>query len=128
MNKDLNRLKEMKEMTLDLSKRVNGDDYFIGLISKLKTSMNLICKEEYEIANDDMLTLDKNLSALIEKLHSCNEDLINYACLISNLQIKYNDDMDSIVSSRNIKNINNAINKFDKNILLRYKDKNKKME
>ena len=42
MNKDLNRLKEMKEMTLDLSKRVNGDDYFIGLISKLKTSMNLI--------------------------------------------------------------------------------------
>ena len=127
MNKDLNRLKEMKEMTLDLSKRVNGDDYFIGLISKLKTSMNLICKEEYKIADDDMLTLDKNLSALIEKLHSCNEDLINYASLISNLQIKYNDDMEP-VSSRNIKNINNAINKFDINILLRYKDKNKKME
>ena len=92
MSKDLDRLKEMKEMTLDLSKRVDGDDYFIGLISKLKTSMNLICKEEYKIADDDMLTLDKNLSALIEKLHSCNEDLINYASLISNLQIKYNDD------------------------------------
>ncbi len=127
MSKDLDRLKEMKEMTLDLSKRVDGDDYFIGLISKLKTSMNLICKEEYKIADDDMLTLDKNLSALIEKLHSCNEDLINYASLISNLQIKYNDDMEP-VSSRNIKNINNAINKFDINILLRYKDKNKKME
>ena len=127
MSKDLDRLKEMKEMTLDLSKRVDGDDYFIGLISKLKTSMNLICKEEYKIADDDMLTLDKNLSALIEKLHSCNEDLINYASLISNLQIKYNDDM-KLVSSRNIKNINNAINKFDINILLRYKDKNKKME
>ena len=127
MSKDLDRLKEMKEMTLDLSKRVAGDDYFIGLISKLKTSMNLICKEEYKIADDDMLTLDKNLSALIEKLHSCNEDLINYASLISNLQIKYNDDMEP-VSSRNIKNINNAINKFDINILLRYKDKNKKME
>ena len=127
MSKDLDRLKEMKEMTLDLSKRVDGDDYFIGLISKLKTSMNLICKEEYKIADDDMLTLDKNLSALIEKLHSCNEDLINYASLISNLQIKYSDDMEP-VSSRNIKNINNAINKFDINILLRYKDKNKKME
>ena len=127
MSKDLDRLKEMKEMTLDLSKRIDGDDYFIGLISKLKTSMNLICKEEYKIADDDMLTLDKNLSALIEKLHSCNEDLINYASLISNLQIKYNDDMEP-VSSRNIKNINNAINKFDINILLRYKDKNKKME
>lgn len=121
MSKDLDRLKEMKEMTLDLSKRVDGDDYFIGLISKLKTSMNLICKEEYKIADDDMLTLDKNLSALIEKLHSCNEDLINYASLISNLQIKYDDDMKP-VSSRNIKNINNAINKFDINILLRYKD------
>ena len=127
MSKDLDRLKEMKEMTLDLSKRIDGDDYFIGLISKLKTSMNLICEEEYKIADDDMLTLDKNLSALIEKLHSCNEDLINYASLISNLQIKYNDDMEP-VSSRNIKNINNAINKFDINILLRYKDKNKKME
>ena len=127
MSKDLDRLKEMKEMTLDLSKRVDGDDYFIGLISKLKTSMNLICKEEYKIADDDMLTLDKNLSALIEKLHSCNEDLINYASLISNLQIKYNDDMEP-VSSRNIKNINNAINKFDINILLRYNNKDKKME
>jgi len=41
--------------------------------------------------------------------------------------LKYNDDMEP-VSSRNIKNINNAINKFDINILLRYKDKNKKME
>ena len=88
MSKDLDRLKEMKEMTLDLSKRVDGDDYFIGLISKLKTSMNLICKEEYKIADDDM----------------------------------------EPVSSRNIKNINNAINKFDINILLRYEDKNKKME
>jgi len=36
--------------------------------------------------------------------------------------------MDSIVSSRNIKNINNAINKFDINILLRYNNKDKKME
>ena len=33
---------------------------------------------------------------------------------------------DSPISRRNIKNINNAINKFDINILLRYKTKTKK--
>ena len=56
------------------------------------------------------------------------EDLLAYASLLSNLQIKYDDDFDSPISRRNIKNINNAINKFDINPLLRYKVKDKKME
>ena len=128
MSKDLDRLKEMKEMTLDLSKRVDGDDYFVGYRSQLQKSLSLIKKEHTDIASDDFETLKRNYDALVKKLISCHEDLIAYASLLSNLQIKYDDDFDSPISRRNIKNINNAINKFDINILLRYNNKDKKME
>ena len=37
----------------------------------------------------DLSTLQKNYDALKDKLHPCHEDLINYASLLSNLQIKY---------------------------------------
>ena len=128
MNKKMDRLQEMKEMTLDLNKRVYGDDYFIGYRWQLQKSLSLIKKEHTDIANDDFNTLKNNYDALIKQLRSFSDDLINYASLLSNLQIKYDDDLDSPISTRNIKNINNAINKFDINPLLRYKVKDKKME
>jgi len=128
MNKKMDRLQEMKEMTLDINKRIYGDDYFIGFRSQLQKSIHLVKKEHTDIASDDFETLKKNYDALVKKLVSCHEDLIAYASLLSNLQIKYDDDFDSPISKRNIKNINNAINKFDINILLRYNNKDKKME
>ena len=128
MNKKMDRLAEMKAMTLDINKRIYGDDYFIGFRSQLQKSIHLIKNEHTDIASDDFETLKKNYDALIKKLVSCHEDLIAYASLLSNLQIKYDDDFDSPISRRNIKNINNAINKFDINILLRYNNKDKKME
>tara|TARA_Y100001938_G_C7761211_1_gene268657 strand:+ start:116 stop:463 length:348 start_codon:yes stop_codon:yes gene_type:complete len=115
-------------MTLDLNKRVYGDDYFIGYRWQLQKSLSLIKKEHTNIASDDLETLTKNYRVLVENLRSFSDDLINYASLLSNLQIKYDDDFDSPISTRNIKNINNAINKFDINILLRYNNKDKKME
>ena len=128
MNKKMDRLEEMKAMTLDINKRIYGDDYFIGFRSQLQKSIHLIKNEHTDIASDDFETLKKNYDALVQKLVSCHEDLIAYASLLSNLQIKYDDDFDSPISRRNIKNINNAINKFDINILLRYNNKDKKME
>tara|TARA_Y100001937_G_C6900444_1_gene233067 strand:- start:99 stop:485 length:387 start_codon:yes stop_codon:yes gene_type:complete len=128
MNKKMDRLEEMKAMTLDLNKRVYGDDYFIGYRWQLQKSLSLIKKEHTNIASDDLETLTKNYRVLVENLRSFSDDLINYASLLSNLQIKYDDDFDSPISTRNIKNINNAINKFDINILLRYNNKDKKME
>ena len=128
MNKKMDRLAEMKAMTLDLNKRVYGDDYFIGYRWQLQKSLSLIKKEHTDIASDDLNTLKNNYDALVKQLRSFSDDLINYASLISNLQIKYNDDFNSAISTRNIKNINNAINKFDINILLRYNNKDKKME
>ena len=94
----------------------------------MKTLIRRVIKEQTDIATDDLETLRKNYLALVEKLYSFSNDLLNYASLVSNLQIKYDDDFDSPISKRNIKNINNAINKFDINPLLRYKDKDKKME
>ena len=120
------RLAEMKAMVLDVAKRVNGDEFFIGLISKLETSMNLICNEKNDIADDDMITLEKNLNALVGKLHSTQNDMYNYSQLISNLQIKYTIPDDSIISKKNIKNLNKEIERFDKNVLLRYVNKNNK--
>mgnify|MGYP003132374459 CR=1 FL=1 len=128
MKKEIDRLAEMKAMTLDLNKRVYGDDYFIGYRWQLQKSLSLIKKEHTDIASDDLNTLKNNYDALVKQLRSFSDDLINYASLISNLQIKYNDDFNSAISTRNIKNINNAINKFDINILLRYNNKDKKME
>ena len=128
MNKKMDRLAEMKAMTLDINKRVLGDDYFVGFRSQLQKSIHLVRKEHTDIASDDLETLRKNYLALVEKLYSFSNDLLNYASLVSNLQIKYDDDFDSPISKRNIKNINNAINKFDINPLLRYNVKDKKME
>ena len=128
MNKKMDRLQEMKAMTLDINKRIYGDDYFIGFRSQLQKSLHLIKNEHTDIASDDFETLKKDYDALVQKLVSCHEDLLAYASLLSNLQIKYDDDFDSPISRRNIKNINNAINKFDINPLLRYKVKDKKME
>ncbi len=45
----IDRLAEMKAMVLDVSKRIKGDEFFIGLIQQLETSMNLyvmIMKQE----------------------------------------------------------------------------------
>ena len=128
MKNNMDRIQEMKEMTLDINKRIYGDDYFIGFRSQLQKSIHLVKKEHTDIASDDFETLKTNYDALVKKLISCHEDLIAYASLVSNLQIKYDDDFDSPISKRNIKNINNAINKFDINPLLRYKVKDKKME
>ena len=128
MKNNMDRIQEMKEMTLDINKRIHGDDYFVGFTSQLKKSLSLIKKEHTNIASDDLQTLKVNYDALIEKMQSCHHDLINYASLLSNLQIKYDDDFDTPISKRNMKNINNAINKFDVNILLRYNNKDKKME
>jgi hypothetical protein len=113
----------MKSMILDLHKRIKGDDYFIGLKSNLQTSFDLIKKEHKDIATDDLETLKCNYDALVKTLDLCHNDLLNYAYLLSSLQIKY-DDSDGVISKKNIKNINNAINKFDINILLRYNKKN----
>lgn len=123
---DVERLAEMKAMVLNLSKRIKGDEFFIGLIQNIETSMNLICKEQKTIANDDMITLEKNLNALIGRLSECSNDLYRYSELVSLLQIKYADE--TTYSTRNIKNINNEISRFDKDLLLRYKPINKNGE
>ena len=60
MNKKIDRLEEMKAMTLDLNKRIYGDDYFIGFRSQLQKSIHLIKKEHTDIASDDFKTLKTN--------------------------------------------------------------------
>ena len=124
MNKKMDRLQEMKKMTLEVHKRIDGDDYFIGYKSQLDKSLSLIKKEHKDIATDDLSTLQKNYDALSKNLKLCVEDLYNYASLIRDLQLKYDDAFDSPISKRNIKLINNSINKFDINPLLRYNNKN----
>ena len=84
MNKKMHRLEEMKVMTLDINKRIYGDDYFIGFRSQLQKSIHLVKKEHTDIASDDFETLKKNYDALVKKLVSCHEDLIAYASLLSN--------------------------------------------
>ena len=59
MKKEIDRLAEMKAMTLDLNKRVYGDDYFIGYRWQLQKSLSLIKKEHTDIASDDLNTLKK---------------------------------------------------------------------
>ena len=124
MNKKMDRLQEMKKMTLEVHKRIDGDDYFIGYKSQLDKSLSLIKKEHKDIATDDLSTLQKNYDALCKNLKLCVEDLYNYASLIRDLQLKYDDAFDSPISKRNIKLINDSINKFDINPLLRYNNKN----
>ena len=125
MSKKINRLSEMKHMTLDVHRRIKGDDYYIGLKSNLQKSFNLIVKEHKDVASDDIETLKTNFDALQKTLDMCHEDLLNFASLISCLEIKY-DDSEEPVSRKNIKNINKEINRFDINILLRYKTKDEK--
>ena len=124
MNKKMDRLQEMKKMTLEVHKRIDGDDYFIGYKSQLDKSLSLIKKEHKDIATDDLSTLQKNYDALSKNLKLCVEDLYNYASLIRDLQLKYDDAFDSPISKRNVKLINDSINKFDINPLLRYNNKN----
>lgn len=123
---DVERLAEMKDMVLNIYKRIKGDDFFIGLIQNIETSMNLVCKEQKIVANDDMITLEKNLNALVGRLSECSNDLYRYAELISLLQVKYSELTPN--STRNTKNINNEISRFDKELLLRYKPINKNGE
>ena len=123
---DVERLAEMKDMVLNIYKRIKGDDFFIGLIQNIETSMNLVCKEQKLVANDDMITLEKNLNALVGRLSECSNDLYRYAELISLLQVKYSELTPN--STRNTKNINNEISRFDKELLLRYKPINKNGE
>ena len=91
MNKKMDRLQEMKKMTLEVHKRIDGDDYFIGYKSQLDKSLSLIKKEHKDIATDDLSTLQKNYDALSKNLKLCVEDLYNYASLIRDLQLKYDD-------------------------------------
>ena len=123
---DVERLAEMKDMVLNIYKRIRGDDFFIGFIQNIETSMNLVCKEQKIVANDDMITLEKNLNALVGRLSECSNDLYRYAELISLLQVKYSELTPN--STRNTKNINNEISRFDKELLLRYKPINKNGE
>ena len=125
MSKKINRLSEMKHMTLDVHRRIKGDDYYIGLKSNLQKSFDLIVKEHKDIASDDIETLKRNFDALQKTLDMCHEDLLNFASLISCLEIKY-DDSEEPISRKNTKNINKEINRFDINILLRYKTKDEK--
>ena len=39
------RLAEMKQMVLDVARRVKGDDFMIGLIQNVETSMKLLSEE-----------------------------------------------------------------------------------
>ena len=125
MSKKINRLSEMKHMTLDVHRRIKGDDYYVGLKSNLQKSFDLIVKEHKDIASDDIETLKRNFDALEKTLDMCHEDLLNFASLISCLEIKY-DDSEEPISRKNTKNINKEINRFDINILLRYKTKDEK--
>jgi hypothetical protein len=112
-------------MTLDVHRRIKGNDYYIGLKSNLQKSFDLIVKEHKDIASDDIETLKTNFDALQKTLDMCHEDLLNFASLISCLEIKY-DDSEEPISKKNTKNINKEINRFDINILLRYKTKDEK--
>ena len=113
---DTERLAEMKQMVLDVARRIKGDDYFVGLIQNIETSMNLICKEQKNLTNEDMIILEKNLNGLISSLHSCTHDMYNYCTLLSTFQIKYHD---SSTTKKNIKNINKELERYDKNVLLK---------
>jgi len=61
----IDRLAEMKAMVLDVSKRIKGDEFFIGLIQQLETCMNLICNdnetEKMKLKGNDLITLEKIL-------------------------------------------------------------------
>ena len=104
---DTERLGEMKQMVLDVARRIKGDDYFVGLIQNIETSMNLICKEQKNLTN---------LNELVSSLHSCTHDMYNYSTLVSTLQIKYHDHPQS---KKIIKNINKELERYDKNVLLK---------
>jgi len=124
----IDRLAEMKAMVLDVSKRIKGDEFFIGLIQQLETSMNLICNDnetgENEIKGNDLITLEKNLNQLIGKLSQCSVGMYHFSELISLLQVKYRPDTKE--STKNIENINKGIDRFDKNGLLSYDTLNNK--
>ena len=110
------RLAEMKQMVLDVARRVKGDDFMIGLIQNVETSMKLL-SEESNLAHDDMITLEKNLNELVSSLNSCSSDMYNYTTLVSTLQIKYSED--TPYSKKNIKNINKELDRYEKNVLLK---------
>tara|TARA_Y100001937_G_C6933982_1_gene247283 strand:- start:226 stop:588 length:363 start_codon:yes stop_codon:yes gene_type:complete len=111
------RLAEMKKMVLDVARRLKGDDFMIGLIQNIETSMKLISEENPTLAHDDMITLEKNLNELVSSLHSCSNDMYNYSTLVSTLQLKYSED--TPYSKKNIKNINKELDRYEKNVLLK---------
>ena len=122
------RLAEMKVMVLDVSKRIKGDEFFIGLIQQLETSMNIICNDnetgENDIKGNDLITLEKNLNQLIGKLSQCSVGMHHFSELVSLLQVKYLPDTKE--STKTIENINKGIDRFDKNGLLSYDTLNNK--
>ena len=122
------RLAEMKTMVLDVATRIKGDEFRIGLIQHLETSMNLICNEneteQRNIQGDDLVVLEKNLNALIKSLSKAQNDMYNYSELVSLIQIKNTPDTKQ--STKNIENINKGIDRFDKNELLSYDTLNNK--
>ena len=124
----IDRLAEMKAMVLDVSKRIKGDEFFIGLIQQLETSMNLICNDnetgKNEIKGNDLITLEKNLNQLIGKLSQCSVGMYHFSELVSLLQVKYGPDTKQF--TKNIENINKGIDRFDKNELLSYDNLNNK--
>ena len=124
----IDRLAEMKTMVLDVATRIKGDEFRIGLIQHLETSMNLICNEneteKRNIQGDDLVVLEKNLNALIKSLSEAQNDMYNYSELVSLIQIKNTPDTKQ--STKNIENINKGIDRFDKNELLSYDTLNNK--
>ena len=124
----IDRLAEMKTMVLDVATRIKGDEFRIGLIQHLETSMNLICNEneteKRNIQGDDLVVLEKNLNALIKSLSKAQNDMYNYSELVSLIQIKNTPDTKQ--STKNIENINKGIDRFDKNELLSYDTLNNK--
>ena len=122
------RLAEMKTMVLDVATRIKGDEFRIGLIQHLETSMNLICNEneteQRNIQGDDLVVLEKNLNALIKSLSKAQNDMYNYSELVSLIQIKNTPDTKE--STKNMENINKGIDRFDKNGLLSYDTLNNK--
>jgi len=124
----IDRLAEMKTMVLDVATRIKGDEFRIGLIQHLETSMNLICNEneteKRNIQGDDLVVLEKNLNALIKSLSKAQNDMYNYSELVSLIQIKNTPDTKQ--STKNIENINKGIDRFDKNQLLSYDTLNNK--
>ena len=107
---ELVRLKDSKDMILDVARRLRGDDYMLGLGHNIENSFKLLNEENKIISEKDIKILDSNICNIVKKIHEITESLYKHTELISLLEIKYTPENEN--SKKNIPNINASIERF----------------